>query len=104
MTIDAMLKAVTTVGFPIALVIILLYFIIQYINKKDTQNREDTKQQIADLREENKEEKRLFQSAINSFDVAVREFKNVQQETTSIKSDLVEVKQDLLVIKTKMNK
>ena len=79
-------------------------YLWKYINKKDEQNREDTKEQIKELREENKEDKRLFQSAIDSFNVSVIEFKNVQQETNSIKSDLIEVKQDLIIIKDKVNK
>jgi septal ring factor EnvC (AmiA/AmiB activator) len=104
MDISSVTGLITNLGFPIALVLILLYFIIKYINKKDEQNREDTKQQISALRRENKEDKKLFESAINSFNISVQEFKKVQQETTSIKSDLVEVKQDLLIIKTKMEK
>lgn len=95
---------VGTLGFPIALVLILLYYIIKYINKKDTQNREDTRDQIQSLRDENKEDKQLFQSAINSFNASVKSFEKVQQETVSIKGDIVEIKQDLLVIKTKIDK
>jgi hypothetical protein len=91
-------------GFPIAVTLILLYLIVRYINKKDKMLREDTKEQINLLRKENKEDKKLFSNAINSFNVAVTEFKNVQTETTSIKDKLSNMEQDILVIKTKMDK
>ncbi|GKX65848.1 hypothetical protein [Inconstantimicrobium mannanitabidum] len=89
-------------GFPIAITLILIYLIVRYVNKKDKMLREDTKEQINLLRKENKEDKKLFELAINSFNVAVCEFKNVQQETNTIKNDMIEVKNDLLIIKTKI--
>ena len=104
MDLTLMGNLVGTVGFPIALVLILLYYIVKYINKKDTQNREDTRDQIQALRDENKEDKKLFQSAIESFNVSVKSFEKVQQETVSIKGDIGEIKQDLLVIKTKIDR
>lgn len=104
MDLTLMGNLVGTVGFPIALVLILLYYIVRYINKKDTQNREDTREQIQTLRDENREDKKLFQSAIESFNTSVQSFEKVQQETISIKGDIGEIKQDLLVIKTKIDK
>lgn len=104
MDLTLMGNLVGTLGFPIALVLILLYYIVKYINKKDTQNREDTREQIQALRDENKEDKKLFQSAIESFNVSVKSFEKVQQETVSIKGDIGEIKQDLLVIKTKIDR
>jgi len=104
MSISSMSELVQNLGFPIALVLILIVLIVKYINKQNKLTREDTKEQISILRQENKEDKKLFESAVNSFNTAVCEFKSVQQETNSIKSDLVEVKQDLLIIKTKMDK
>lgn len=104
MDLTLMGNLVGTVGFPIALVLILLYYIVKYINKKDTQNREDTREQIQALRDENKEDKKLFQSAIDSFNASVKSFEKVQQETISIKGDIGEIKQDLLVIKTKIDR
>lgn len=104
MPINTMTEVITNLGFPIGLVLIFLVLIVRYINKKDRLTREDTKEQIALLREDNKEDKKLFQSSIDSFQIAVQEFKSVQLETTSIKGDITEIKQDLLVIKTKMEK
>lgn len=59
MTVSTISTAVTTIGFPCALCIVLLWYFIKYVNDKDTQNREDTKEQITSLREENKETLRL---------------------------------------------
>jgi hypothetical protein len=122
MTTDVILDLLKTFGLPTALLFGLAFFVIKYINKKDNENREDTKEQIQHvredakeqikvLREEHNEDRVLFREAIDNFQIAVQEFKNSQQETVSIKGDLVEVKgdlvevkQDLLVIKTKMEK
>ncbi len=114
MDLNDMSKVVSTVGFPITMVLILIVgfvYVFKYINQKDKQNREDTKEQIQTLREENKEDKALFQRAISSFDSSVKEFKNVNMEMTAMnremlgmKDDLKDVKQDILVIKTKMDK
>lgn len=93
------LTMIPTLGFGT----VACVYLWKYINKKDEENRQDTKQQIRELKDENKEDKKLFQSAIDSFNVSVQEFKNVQQETVGIKSDLVEVKQDLLIIKNKID-
>jgi hypothetical protein len=67
---------------------------------KDTMTIENMK----NLNPENKEDKKLFQSAIESFNTSVQSFEKVQQETVSIKGDIGEIKQDLLIIKTKIDK
>jgi hypothetical protein len=104
MAISTMTEVITNLGFPIGLVLIFLVLIVKYINKQNKITREDTKEQISILRQENKEDKQLFKSAIDSFNISVQEFRSVQQETIDIKGDLKEVKQDLLIIKTKMDK
>lgn len=107
MGLDDMSKVVSTVGFPITMVLILIggfIALFKYINQKDKQNREDTKEQIKVLRDENKEDKVLFRDAIKQFESSVKEFKSVNREMTGIKDDIKDVKQDILVIKTKMEK
>lgn len=109
--VDIILK----LGLPTGLVLIFLFLIVRYINKKDSQNRidtkeqiknvrEDAKEQIKTLREEHAEDRQLFKDSIKNFETAVNEFKCVQKETNTIKCDIVEVKNDLLIIKTKMDK
>lgn len=113
--LETWVDIVIKLGLPTALVLIFLFLIVRYINKKDSQNRIDTKEQIKNvredakeqikiLREDNQEDKALFRASINNFETAVQEFKKVQQETNSIKCDIAEVKSDLLIIKTKMDK
>lgn len=97
---QSLISMIPTIGFGT----VACYFLWQYINKKDEQNRLDTKEQIKELKDENKEDKRLFQSAIDSFNISVQEFKSVQTETNTIKDDLREVKKDLIIIKDKIEK
>lgn len=77
-------------------------YLWKYINKKDEQNRQDTKEQILELRKENKEEKNLFRSSIDSFNKAIDEFKNVQKETNTINSKITTIEKDISEIKTKI--
>jgi len=102
MPISTMTEVITNLGFPIGLVLIFLVLIVKYINKQNKITREDTKEQIGILRQENKEDKKLFRDSIDCFQIAVQEFKSVQKETNFIKTDITEIKQDLLIIKTKM--
>ncbi|OOM79480.1 hypothetical protein CLPUN_16260 [Clostridium puniceum] len=95
-----LLSMIPTLGFGT----VACVYLWRYINKKDKENRDDTREQISSLKKENKEDKKLFQSAIDSFNTSVQEFKAVQTETNSIKSDLIEVKSDLLIIKNNMSK
>lgn len=94
-----LLSFIPTLGFGTVACI----YLWKYINKIAEESRKDTKEQIAELKEENKEDKKLFQSAIDNFGVAVQEFRSVQLETIGIKGDIKEVKQDLLIIKNKMD-
>ena len=102
--LETWVDIVVKLGLPTALVLILLFLIVRYINKKDKQVREDTKEQISILRAENKEDKKIFNKSVECFQNAVEEFKKEQQETNSIKCDITEMKSDLLIIKTKIEK
>lgn len=104
MSISSMAEVVQNLGFPIGLVLIFLVLIVRYINKKDKENRADTKEQIAILREENKEDKKIFDGTVSSFNKAIAEFKTVNSNMVSIECKLNTIEQDITVIKTKMDK
>jgi septal ring factor EnvC (AmiA/AmiB activator) len=104
MPISTMTEVITNLGFPIGLVLIFLVLMVRYINKKDKLTREDTKEQIGILRQENKEDKDIFNKTVCSFNKAISEFQAVNNNMSSIECKLNTIEQDITVIKTKMDK
>lgn len=54
MNIELFNSLIGSVGFTCTMLIIILFYLARYINKKDEQNRSDTFKQIEELKEENK--------------------------------------------------
>lgn len=54
MNIELFNSLIGSVGFTCTMLIIILFYLARYINKKDEQNRNDTFKQIEELKEENK--------------------------------------------------
>ena len=105
MELELFMTGVTTVGLPTMLVAVLLW----YIDKKDKLNRQDTNTQISDLKNEvkelkieNKEERELFSKAVDGFNMALAEFKTIGDKMNCMEKDVDKIKDDVLEIKNKM--
>lgn len=112
MEVSSLLQVFKELGFPIGMVIVLIWWVIHM----DKQNRIDTNKQmerldknIEDLKTENREDKKLFQSAIatfnassESFSESVKEFKSVNKEMNFVQNELKDIKVDLTLIKEKV--
>lgn len=82
---------------------IAIYF-YKKLENKQTKIEDRLDKQITELKDENKEDKKMFQSAINGFNESVREFKNVNKEMTFVQSELKDIKNDLTLIKENQSK
>lgn len=105
MNLEVFIKGVSAVGFPVIMVGILLL----YIDKKDKINRQDTNNQIGDLKiaikelkTENKEDKILFGKAVDGFNSALSEFKSINSKMEGLEKDIDKIKDDVLEIKNKV--
>ena len=71
----------------------VLYKNIIQQQKDDSEKRiMEMKDDIAMLREEAKAEKRIFSSAVSSFENSVREFSNLSSKMTNLESDVKDIK------------
>ena len=105
MELELFITGVTTVGLPTMLVAVLLW----HIDKKDKLNREDTNIQIRDLKNdvkelkvENKEERELFSKAVDGFNMALVEFKTIGDKMNCMEKDVDKIKDDVLEIKNRI--
>jgi hypothetical protein len=119
------INLITSLGLPTAMVVVL--WLKQ--NKsdeehkknlviKDEQNRKDTqalidRQDIVIAKQDKrldgmeinaKEDRKTFQSAIDSFNKSVQSFQAVNGNVTNIENKLNTIEQDITIIKTKMDK
>lgn len=105
MDVSILLQVFKELGFPIGMVIVLIGWVIHMdkLNRADTNKQtERLDRNIEELKIENKEDKKMFQSAINSFNDSVKEFKNVNREMTFVQTELKDIKTDLTIIKEKV--
>ncbi|WP_194190389.1 hypothetical protein [Clostridium chrysemydis] len=75
---------VGNLGFPIATAVIGCGLLYKNLNSR-----------IQKLEQENKEDKQMFNRALDSFNVTVEEFKLVGKDITGIKQDITEIKYKL---------
>jgi hypothetical protein len=78
---------------------------------KDEKNRKDTEalmeirdERITALEECSKEDKKIFQDTVNSFNNAVKSFESINTNVIGIQDKLITMEQDITIIKTKMDK
>jgi len=105
MDASILLQLFKELGFPVGMVIVLIWWVFHMdkLNRADTNKQtERLDKNIEDLKVENKEDKKMFQSAINSFNDSVKEFKNVNREMTFVQTELKDIKTDLTIIKEKV--
>lgn len=81
------------------------------IELKDEQNRKDTEalmeirdKRITTLEECSKQDKKIFQDTVNSFNNAVKSFESINTNVIGIQDKLITMEQDITIIKTKMDK
>ena len=105
----AIIDAISAVGFPIVACIILGIFINGRIKRQDGRmdkmevehksDKENFFKELALLHEENKEDKKMFSSAVDSFNDSVKEFKATNREMIAIKDDVKDAKNDIMEIR-----
>lgn len=105
---DSINTFITSVGFPCALVVFLLWYMGKYINKKDEQNREDTNKQIQEMKSENKENLKIIREESREREMESRKredkLQNIISELAN-KFDVVkEVKDKVEEIEEKVSK
>lgn len=86
-----MVEAVATVGFPIC----ACYILYQALYKIFMKMIQEQNKRIEKLEIENKEDKKLFNKAVDAFNSSVVEFKENNREMKQIKQDVEEIKNKL---------
>lgn len=88
-----------------------IIFLFKQVDKKDKLNREDTYKRVDELRDdikelklENKEDKKMFMDAITSFNKSTDEFRQVGRDMAEIKTDIKSIDKELTNIKSKIDK
>ena len=118
MEYQAIINLITSLGLPTAIAIILWKRMEKQDSEhkinlisKDDQNRKYTEalmeirdERITTLEECSKEDKKIFQNTVSSFNNAIAEFKCVNNNMASIECKLNTIEQDITVIKVKMDK
>lgn len=74
---------------------VVAFLLWKKIDEKDKQNREDTTKQIDKLEQTNKEDKLMFNKAIDSFNEAVGVFVGTRCKIDRLEQDVSEIKNKL---------
>lgn len=81
------IEAISTLGFPIVACYVLYQALVSRMKQQD--------KRIEKLELENKEDKKLFNKAIDIFNASVAEFKENNREVKQIKEDVEIIKNKL---------
>lgn len=92
---SALVTSISSIGFSVVACIFLWRAII----RKDEENKKYTsllvnslEKDIKELKNENKKDKQMFQSALKTFDNTVKSFSNIKKDIIDIKDDLNDIK------------
>lgn len=100
------LELVSQVGVLGAILIGSLWKLNTELDKRDTYHNErhqEMKEELKELRDENKQDKAMFMSAIQSFDLSVKQssdmFNNMSSKMTNLEFDVKEIKNNVRELK-----
>lgn len=102
MDITAILELVGQAGMFGAILIGSLWKLNTELDKRDVYHNErhqEMKEQIKELRSENKQDKTMFASAVASFENSVREFTIMSAKMANLEHDVKEIRNDIRELK-----
>ena len=106
MDASEIVKLIGDVGLIGAISIGALCKLNSELDKRDTYHNErhqEMKEELKELRDENKQDKAMFMSAIQSFDLSVKQssdmFNNMSSKMTNLEFDVKEIKNNVRELK-----
>lgn len=102
MDITAILDLVSQAGVLGAILIGSLWKLNTELDKRDVYHNErhqEMKNEIKDLRDENKQDKVMFATAVASFENSVREFTTMSSKMANLEHDVKEIRNDIRDLK-----
>ena len=102
MDASEIVKLIGDVGLIGAISIGALWKLNSELDKRDMYHNErhqEMKQELKELREENKQDKIMFASAVASFENSVKEFSTLSNKKTNLEHDVKEIRNNIRDLK-----
>lgn len=96
MDLQVIIPLISQYGLPM----VGMVFIYMKLDKAQKDAQIKMEERIQELKDDGKEDKVMFNTAINSFNNSVQEFKTVNCKMTNLELDIREIKNDLTEIKS----